>query len=197
MLKVSHFYGGLSCIVLVVSISCSVTLRHGTLNSPTSPATGAMAIAADAANMKSKIGWGTFTIFAISVANVTVQGEASKELMIQIQDAVTEMGYESKIVVRPENSGDAPMLTCEVSRFKFKNYTWLFPFVFNWGSIIMYVTVKSPAGNILWTKSYSAKGRGTYSFNRPVSKALTLILNEMIKDMTTPDFQQKVWRKTS
>lgn len=195
MCKSRLFFVGFLCVVLVLLTSCVVTLKHGKLNTPASPAAGTMAVAADATNMKSKIGSGTFTVFAIPVAKVTVQGEASKELMVQIKDAVTQMGYESKIVEKAEDSGDAPILTCNINKFKFKNYTWFFPIVFNWGSIIMEVAVKSPDGNILWNKTYTAKGSGSYSFNRPVSKALTRILNQMIADMTTPDFQQKVLRK--
>ena len=184
---------GILCIVLFLFSSCAVTLQHEKLNSPTTPATGKMAIASSAENMKSRIGSGTFTVFAISVEKVTVKGEASTELMIQIKDAVAQMGYDLKVVENPADSGGEPILTCNVSRFWFKNYTWFFPIVFNRGTIIMDVSIKSPEGNTLWNKRYAAKGRGTYSFNRPVKKALTRILNEMIADMITPEFRQKVW----
>ncbi len=112
----------------------------------------------------------------------------------QLADAVSQAGYHPMVVngVDDPSAKDLPILTCSVEKFKFKNFTWFFPLVFNWGKVVMNVSVVTSDGKTLWTKQYKGKGRGWYSFTPPVRKALTKILNEMVIDFTSPEFKQKI-----
>ena len=183
------FQAAILTLAAVVATGCTTTLKHGELSGTTSVAKGPMAVSSRAENMRKRIGWGTLTVFAIPVAPVTVNGEPDRELMNQVKDAVEQSGHEAKIVENPSEAGDLPVLSCKVDKFSFRNYTWLFPIVFNWGKISMDVTVTGADGTILWQKSYTGKGNGAYSFNSPVNKALTRILNEMIGDLANVDFR--------
>ena len=179
----------LAIAVGLLATGCATTLQHGALDTKPVPGKGALGVAARAQNMKDRIGWGTFTVFAIPVAPVTVTGEADTALMDQIKDAVTQAGYQVKIVDNPSSAGNMPVLTCNVEKFQFKNYTWLFPLVFNWGTIQLDVAVTAPGGNVLWSKTYSAKGNGMYDFNTPVNNALTAVLNQMSEDLSKADIK--------
>ena len=176
------------CAVAVLGSACSTTLEHGALNGTPSGAKGRLGVASHAENMPSPIGYGTFTVFAIPVAPVTVTGQPNVELMNQVKAAVEHSGYSVKLVENGEAPG-MPVLSCSVKKFAFKNYTYFFPIVFNWGGIELDVTVKSPGGAILWSKSYTASGSGAYSFNSTVNGTLTKVLNQMIADLSTANFK--------
>jgi hypothetical protein len=176
------------CLAAVVATGCTATLQHGKLDGGNSTPKGPLGVSSRAQNMKQRIGWGTFTLFAIPVAPVTVNGEPDKELMNQIKAAAEQSGYTVKVVDNLGEAGDTPVLTCAVETFKFRNYTWLFPLVFNWGTIKLDAAVQGPNGKTLWAKSYTGKGRGFYSFDPTVNEALTTILNQMIADLSSAEF---------
>jgi hypothetical protein len=122
-----------------------------------------------------------------------VKGKADAELMRVVGETVKSMGYRIQVVQNASDSPGLPVLSVNVTKFRFKNYTWFFPIVFNWGNIIMDVSIASPDGRVLWARGYQANGQGFYSFNATANRALRKILNEMIKDMTTPEFKRAVW----
>ncbi|MGD0259535.1 MAG: hypothetical protein ABSD29_06890 [Verrucomicrobiota bacterium] len=173
----------------VVATGCTATLNHGKFSDIACPPKGPVGVSARAEKMPHRIGWGTFTVFAIPVAPVTVNGEPDKELMNQFKAAVEHCGYQAKLVQDPGDAAGLPVLSCSVKKFKFRNYTWLFPLVFNWGTVTVEVSVKGPDGTALWSKSYNGKASGLYSFNSTVNKALTVMLNEMIADLARTDFK--------
>jgi uncharacterized protein YceK len=168
---------------------CSTTLQHGKIYTTPTANKGPMGVANHAQNMKDHIGWGTLTIFAIPVAPVTVNGEADTELMNQIKDAVVQAGYQVEMVDSASSAGSMPVLSCKVEKFGFRNYTWLFPIVFNWGTIRLDVTITAPDGTVLWNKTYTGKGNGFYDFNPTVNEALTTLLNELSNDLLNADFK--------
>jgi len=173
----------------LLATGCATNLQHGTLNTPLGANKGPLGVIDHAQDMKNRIGWGTFTVFAIPVAPVTVNGVADKELMNQIKDAVAQAGYDVKMVDGPASAGSLPVLSCKVEKFSFRNYTWLFPAVFNWGTIKLDVAVTAPDGKVLWSKTYTGKGNGFYDFDTPVNNALTGILNELSADLSNADFK--------
>jgi hypothetical protein len=76
-----------------------------------------------------------------------------------------------------------------VRRFKFWDYSYLFPYVFNWGTIRLDLTITEPDGKVLWNKVYTGKGHGYYSYAPPIKEALTTILNDLSSDLANADFK--------
>ena len=179
----------LAIAVCFLATGCSTTLQHGRIYTTPTADKGPLGVAERAQNMKDRIGWGTYTIFAIPVAPVTVNGEPDTELMNQIKDAVVQAGYQVKMVDSASSAGSMPVLSCKVQKFGFRNYTWLFPIVFNWGTIRLDVTITAPDGKVLWNKTYTGKAHGFYDFDSTVNKALTTILNELSNDLLNADFK--------
>ena len=162
---------------------CATSLHHGPILPQATADKGALGVSQSAQNMQNRIGWGTFTVFAIPLAPVTVNGVADQELMNQIKDAVQQAGFKVQMVDSPAAAGNLPVLSCKVEKFSFRNYTWLFPLVFNWGTIKLDVSIAGPDGKVLWEKNYTGKGNGFYDFGTPVDHALTSILNELASDL--------------
>lgn len=179
---------GLAISVGFLATGCSTTLQHGKINTTPTADKGSMEVVEHAENMKERIGWGTFTVFAIPVAPVTVNGEPDKELMNQIKDAVIQAGYRAQMVENANAAGEMPVLTCKVEKFGFRNYCWLFPLVFNWGTITLDTSVTAPDGKVLWHKTYTGKANGYYSFESTVNEALTTIVNELSSDLQNTSF---------
>jgi hypothetical protein len=181
----------LTTMISLLVTGCSTTLQHGKIYAMPTADKGAMRMADTAKNMNARIGWGTLTIFAIPVAPVTVNGVPGMELMNQIKDAVEQAGYKVQMLNDLTAVAKAPVLSCQVHDFGFRNYTWLFPLVFNWGTIKLDVTITGEEGKVLWQKSYTGKAHGFYDFNPTVNKALTTILNELASDLANEQFSTK------
>lgn len=182
----------LAIAVGFLATGCSTTLQHGKIFTTPLADKGPMGVASHAERMKDRIGWGTITVFAIPIAPVTVNGDPGTELMNQIKDAVAQAGYQVKMVDSAGSAGSMPVLSCKVQKFGFRNYTWLFPIVFNWGTIQLDVTITAPDGRLLWKKTYVGKGNGMYDFNPTVNNALTAILNELSNDLLNADLKSVV-----
>jgi hypothetical protein len=158
---------------------CSVNLAHNPLAPVDQPKSGELLVAQTADGMSNRIGWGTFTAFAIPVARVTVNGKADEALMQEIKAGLEHLGYSVRVVPDAAQAGGLPVLTCKVNRFKFRNYTWFFPLVFNWGKIDVTMSLASAGGQPEWTSQIVGKAKGFYSFEKTVSKALTKVLDQM------------------
>ena len=178
----------------IVLAGCQVGLKHGQFKGGTPAAKGSMAVSSQAQNMNRRIGSGTFTAFAIPIAPVTVNGEADRELMTQVREAVEHCGYGVKMVENPGEAAGLPLLSCNVEQFAFKNYTYFVPIVFNWGTIQLNLMVANPDGRIVWYRSYSGHANGAYSFQSTVNTALTRALNQMIPDLTAADWNAPAGR---
>lgn len=179
---------------LISLAGCSVTLRSGQLISPAGEYHNPIVVAEKAEKMHNTVGLVHFTLLFIPVGPVTVEGEADQELMRVMGEAVKRMGYEVRSPAQAADCPDCPRLSVTVNRFAFHDYTWFFPMVFTWGTINLDVKVADPGGRTLWTKTYEAKASNSeMEFDPAVNEALNKILNEMIRDMATREFQQKVW----
>ena len=163
---------------------CTVNLAHNPLQPVAHQQTGEVLVHQSAAGMSNSIGWGTITPFVIPVARVTVNGKADEDLMLQIKSGLEHMGYSVRVVSDASAAGGLPVLTCQVNRFKFRNFTWLFPLVFNWGTIDVNMSLAAAGRPPIWQKNIVAKASGFYSFEKTVSKALTRVLDQMIRDMS-------------
>lgn len=166
-------------------IGCSVNLAHNPLQPVSQPRTGQVMVTRSAAGMSNSIGWGTITPFVIPVARVTVNGKADEDLMLQIKSGLEHMGYSVRVVADASEAPGLPVLTCQVNKFKFRNFTWLFPVVFNWGKIDVDMALAAPGHGPVWQKNIVGKASGFYSFEKTVNKALTRVLDQMIQDLST------------
>jgi hypothetical protein len=182
----------LAVLVVAHCLSCTAKLQTGKLDAPSGEVEGEVAVKKCAKNMKQEIGWGSFTLFAIPVQKITVEGDADEELMRVIKETVEHVGYTAKVVEQPEDA-DCPVICVNVKKFFFYNYTWLAPLVFNWGNIEMEVSVKSPQGETLWSKDYKGSGTGFYHFDPTVNMALNKVLNQMVVDLASPEFKKAVF----
>jgi hypothetical protein len=179
----------LAIAVVFLATGCSTTLQHGKIYTTPTADKGPMGVDEHAQNITHRIGWGTFTVFAIPIAPVTINGEADTALMTQIKDAVAQAGYQVKMVDSNSPAGSMPVLHCRVLGFGFRNYTWFLPFVFNWGNIELKVSITATNGDMLWNKTYTGKANGFYDFDPTVNKALTTILNELSSDLLNADLK--------
>lgn len=169
-------------MLLVVAVACSVNLQHGPLD-PVGRLSGDLALDRTAKNMSSKAGWGTITMFAIPVARVTVDGQADEALALQVKSALEHVGYRVTMVDDASGAAGLAYVECRVNRFKFRNYTWFFPLVWNWGKIDVTIRLTPPGGGPARERQYVGKAVGFYSFDRTVNKALTRLLNQIAADM--------------
>lgn len=171
-----------------LATGCTATLQHGKIYTSPMADKGSIGVTQRAENVKGRIGWGTLTIFAIPVCPVTLGGEPDSDLMEQIKYAVEQAGYKVQMVDSANSAGSMPTLSCKVEKFHFRNYTWLFPIVVNWGTIQLHVTITAPDGHVMWDKTYIGKGNGMYDFNPTVNSALNNILNELSSDLANAQF---------
>jgi hypothetical protein len=178
----------LACIALLGGCSATLSPRIPT------PAAGAafddtLAANASASGMPHSIGYGTFTVFAIKVADVEVSnGDAAELVMAAFEKTLEGYGYR---VVKPADAPDAPIFECRVRRFQFKNYTWFAPLVFNWGDIEVDLLLAEPSGRELWARSYGGKSwKFAYSFTRVVNEALEQVLDKAVGDFASAPFRE-------
>lgn len=172
-------------LFLPLLCGCTVNLGHRELQPVAQLQTGEVAVMHAAAGMSNKIGWGTLTAFAIPVARVTINGKADEDLMLQIKSGLEHLGYSVRVVPDAAQAGDLAVLSCQVNKFKFRNYTWFFPLVFNWGKIDVNMSLAAAGQAPMWEKHIVGKASGFYSFEKTIQKALTKVLDQMIQDMST------------
>jgi hypothetical protein len=177
--------------VALLASGCSITPMHKELKSPVKLTQGNVATAGSATGMPAgKVGWGTISLFAIPVAPVHVEGDASRDTMNFVRDALTTAGY-TVSTVETGARAPGPVLTVGINHYKFRNYTWLVPLIFSWGRIELDATLRGADDNVLWTKSYLGKGTSvhiTQGFTNSAAKCMTRVLDEMVVDFGTPAF---------
>ncbi len=184
-MKVSSRFVAVPTLLLVLVLAgCTATLNHGDLGPQADDPRGEIAVVSQVENLPRPLGWGTITLFAIPVAPLTIaKGDGERKVMLQIRDAVAHAGYQPVDVATAADAGSLPVFQCRVKSFRFRNYTYFFPIVFNWGKIALDASVQDPAGNVLWSKSYSEGSMGGYGFSGPVNRAMTKILKKLSADL--------------
>ncbi len=191
MKRINPFWVPVLVGVALLASGCSITPSHKELKSPAQRANGSVATAGTATGMPpGKVGWGRITLFAIPVAPVHVHGDASRETMNFVRDALTTAGY-TVTTAEAGTSPPAALLTVGINQYKFNNYTWLAPLIFTWGRVGLDVTLRGTDDKVLWTKSYLGKGTSmhiTEGFTKSAAKCMTRVLDEMVVDFGTPAF---------
>ena len=178
--------------VSLCGLGCAVNLQHGQLLQPANARSGVVGYERLSDGLDGKVGWGRFTVFAIPIVPIYITGDDSdgaEQLMLQIRDALEQAGYRASVVSSGAASG--PVLRCNVQKFEYMNYTWVFPIVPTWGSIQLTTSLVGPDGRILWTRSFSGSGSSLNFFNGYTSaakKSMNQILNPMVEAFAAHDF---------
>lgn len=171
-------------------VGCSVSLA------PTIPsdfggrhANGQLAANHTAQGMPRIIGHGTFSLFAISVADITItNGPGGQLVMDSIKQTLRSAGYSVIDVTQPRST---PVLECNVIYINFKNYTWGFPIVPTWGSMDVSIRLVDTTGNSKWARTYHGSSWNlTYSFDSAVNSSMEKILGQFAMDATDSSFQK-------
>jgi hypothetical protein len=177
--------------IALLASGCSITPMHKDLEKPAQLAHGNVATAGVATGMPpGKVGWGRITLFAIPVAPVHVEGDASRDTMNFVRDALTTAGY-TVSTVETGTTAPGPLLTVGIKQYKFNNYTWLAPLIFTWGRIELDATLRGTDDHVLWKKSYLGKGTSvhiTEGFTNSASKCMTRVLDQMVTDFSSAAF---------
>jgi hypothetical protein len=194
---IKYLAGSLGAAVALAGSGCSVNLQHAKLNAPPKAYTDSININRAATGSKSqpkgadgRVGWGRGTIFAIPVVPIYVEGQGNEEVMKEIQAALTQVGYHVQVV---ENGTpvSGKVLVCQVERFKFNNYTWLFPIVPTWGSIELKASLVGGNQQVVWTRDFNGSG-STFNFTdgytSSAKTSMTEILNQMVGAFSSDEF---------
>lgn len=192
MKRISCFWIPVMVGVALLASGCTITPSHKELKSPATKAQGSVTTAASATGMPpGKVGWGRITLFAIPVAPVHVEGDASRDTMNFVRDALTTAGYTVNTLDGGAHA-PGPVLTVGIKQYKFNNYTWLAPLIITWGRVELDATLRGTDDHVLWTKSYLGKGTSvhiTQGFTNSAEKCMTRVLDQMVVDFSAPAFK--------
>jgi len=174
-----------------------ITLSHEALNAPMQKYTEKLTVEKPATDLREendRIGRTTFTVFAISTGSVTTTSPAEEQIVEQIIDALSLLGYQ---VNKDANGYDSTTtivqpLTLKVAlnEIWFKNYNWVFPIVPTWGDIKITLLLENSSGNKLFEKSYEGGGSslclsGHCAFDSATKEAMTELLNKINTDFSS------------
>ena len=175
-----------------------ITLSHDTLAIPTQKYTEKLVVekpATDLREEKDRIGRTTITAFAISSGSVTTTTPANEQIVEQIIDALSSIGYQ----VNKNSSNVVNPLTLKVSlnEIWFKNYNWLFPLVPTWGDIKITLFLENASGKKLFEKSYEGSGNslclsGSCAFGSATKEAMTDVLNKVVADFSSQTVRNSI-----
>jgi len=193
----------LVCVSTVLLTGCvgiggeQITLSHEALTAPTQKFTEKLTVEKPAADLREesdRIGRTTFTVFAISTGSVTTTSPVEEQIVEQIIDALSLLGYQ---VNKNTGSLDSASTTVQPLTLKvalneiwFKNYNWLFPIVPTWGDIKITLFLENSSGKKIFEKSYEGGGNslclsGHCAFNSATKEAMTELLNKINTDFSS------------
>ncbi len=193
----------LVCVSIVLLTGCvgiggeQIALSHKTLTAPTQKYTEKLTVEKTAADLREendRIGRTTFTVFAISTGSVTTTSPVEEQIVEQIIDALSLLGYQiNKNTSGFENTSTTVQpLTLKVAlnEIWFKNYNWLFPIVPTWGDIKITLFLENSRGKKLFEKSYEGGGSslclsGHCAFDSATKEATTELLNKINTDFSS------------
>ena len=133
-----------------------ITLSHDTLAIPAQKYTDKLVVekpATDLREEKDRIGRTTITAFAISSGSVTTTTPANQQIVEQIIDALSSIGYQvNKNNSSSDSTNAVKPLTLKVALndIWFKNYNWVFPLVPTWGDIKITLSLENASGKKLF-----------------------------------------------
>ena len=174
-----------------------ITLSHEALTSPTQKYTEKLTVEKPATDLReenNRIGRTTFTVFAISTGSVTTTSPVEEQIVEQIIDALSLLGYQININAKGYDNSTTIVqpLTLKVAlnEIWFKNYNWVFPIVPTWGDIKISLLLENSIGKKLFEKSYEGGGSslclsGHCAFDTATKEAMTELLNKINTDFSS------------
>ena len=167
--------------------ACSIHLDPRVSKRSGAPRQGTVGASTTATGMPQRVGWGTFTVFAIPIAPVSISnGPGERIVMDKVKETLTTAGYQ---VVDAGPSRTTPRLECDVKRFAFRNYTWLVPIVFTWGKVELDLRLVGGEGSELWKRSYTGSNFNlAYSFSMAANRSMEQILDHVAQDVASDEF---------
>ncbi len=157
-----HFFSAiLASGIIFFSSACTVRLDHKPLNKPAVSHSGVVKVTQTADGVAARVGWGTFTVFAIPVAPAYFESAASELVMKGVGDALASAGYSPSFT---NTRGGGKQIICTVKDPSYRNYTYFFPIVFTWGGLTLDVSVVNSAGATVWKHSARGGSFNVYPF---------------------------------
>src|SRR5262245_20109870 len=142
---------GVALGIVFSSSACSMTVKHDAMAPAPKQFDDEVRTSRRAEGIEGQVGWSRFTLAAIPVVPVNLEGDGNEQIMDQVRDALKHLGYRP-VIVDDGGAGRSPLLKCKVEKFWFNNYTWpvIFPFVPTWGDVEVTTTLVSASGRSLW-----------------------------------------------
>lgn len=181
--------------------ACAVTVKQTPIAGPDGAPKGELRAAKKAGGLLgSKVGWGRITLFAIPVAPVYIRGDDATVVMARVHDALRKAGYDVTVAEDGAVGAEGPTLKCNVSYFRFSNYTWLAPIVPTWGEVEMDISLHDANDQVLWTKHFEGDGftfNFTDGYTIAANESLDEILEQMIIEFSSPEFVTHIKAQSS
>lgn len=180
-------------VVGLVSLlsACAVTIKQTPINGPDGSPKGEIRAAGKVSGLPgSKVGWGRITLFAIPVAPIYIKGDDAALVMGRVHDALRKAGYNVSVADTAAQAA-GPTLKCNVTHFRYSNYTWLAPIVPTWGEIELDVSLHDVNDNVIWTKHFEGDGftmNFTDGYTIAANESLDEILEQMVVAFSSPEF---------
>ena len=173
----------------------TIHLSHSDLKPPASPASGPIALPKQATGgaPDSKIGYATFTVFAIPDGTVRTSDSVGAEFEAQVAEALQRAGYQVQVFDEKPPEGTRAYVAVDIYSINFKNYNWLWPFVPTWGQLTASLSVRHPDGSTPYQKTLSASGHsfclsGHCAYSHATQQAMTRFLDQVVLEATSQPF---------
>jgi|SRR5262245_53230723 len=185
---------GLGLAIFLFSSACSMRMQHDALAPAPAQFDNEVRTSRRAEGIDGKVGWSRFTLLAIPIVPVNLEGDGNQQMMDEVRVALKQVGYRP-VIVDEGAAAPKPLLKCKVDKFWFSNYTWpvIFPFVPTWGNVEVTTSLVSPSGASLWSKSF--KGRGftvnpLSGYDGAARQSMSDVLNQMVKEFSGDEFRR-------
>jgi len=181
-----------------------ISLSHEALTAPPQQFTNKLTVEKSAVDLREendRIGRTTFTVFAISTGSVTTTSPVEEQIVDQIIDALSLLGYQiNKNTSSLESTSTTVqplLLKVALNEIWFKNYNWVFPIVPTWGDIKITLFLENSSGKKLFEKSYEGGGNslclsGHCAFDSATKEAMTELLNKINTDFSSQDVRDVI-----
>lgn len=193
----------LNCVLLALMSGCvgiggeQINLSHEALSTTPQKYTEKLTIETpviDLREEKDRIGRATVTVFAITSGSVTTTSPVGDQMVDQIIDVLSSLGYQATkstgIKTSTSNLVQSLLLKVELNEIWFRNYNWIYPLAPTWGDIKITVFLENPNGKKVFEKEYHGGGSslclsGHCAFTNATKEAMTEILNDLSNDFSS------------